>query len=165
MYRSAPLVKLMVAEKGHAEHSGEATRESVDRLSEAIKREVELLEGAIRQQLKDVEELRELDELLRSVPGVGPAVSAGVMVHLPELGKVSKGEIAALAGPAPYNHDSGAKRGQRSIRAGRTPVRSLLYMAALVATRSPTEVVSQRPARRTDTTTQSGRVRGSGARA
>lgn len=133
--RRSQLVKLMVAETSHAEHSDATTLQSVRRLSRALEGEIERLEKAIRALLRKVAELRELDELLQSVPGVGPAISAGVLVHLPELGRVSKREIAALAGLAPYNNDSGTKRGQRSIRAGRTPVRSLLYMAALVATR------------------------------
>jgi len=133
--RRAQLVKLLVAETSHREHGDPKTMASVRRISRALKGEIELLEKAIKALLRKVEELRELDELLQSVPGVGPTISAGVMVHLPELGQVSKQEIAALAGLAPYNHDSGAKRGQRSIRAGRTPVRSLLYMAALVGTR------------------------------
>lgn len=133
--RRSQLVKLLVAETSHGEHSDPTTLQSVRRLSRVLEVEIKRLEKQIRQLLARVLELRELDSLLQSVPGVGPAISAGVLVHLPELGQVSKGQIAALAGLAPYNHDSGTKRGQRCIRAGRTPVRSLLYMAALVATR------------------------------
>lgn len=133
--RRGQLVKLLQAEKNHEEHSDKATQRSVQRLSRALEKEICRLEGQVQQLLRRVPELRELDGLLQSVPGVGPAVSAGVIVYLPELGKVNKGQIAALSGLAPYNQDSGTKRGQRCIRAGRTPVRSLLYMAALVATR------------------------------
>lgn len=133
--RRSQLVRLQVAERNHAEHADKDMLKSVQRVRRTLEREVQKLEAMIAEQLRQVAELRELDALLQSVPGVGPAVSAGVLVHLPELGRVSKGEIAALAGLAPYNHDSGTMRGQRAIRAGRTPVRSLLYMAALVAAR------------------------------
>jgi transposase len=72
---------------------------------------------------------------LLAVPGIG-AVSAAVLIaELPELGKVSPGQIAALVGVAPMNHDSGAMRGQRHIRGGRKSVRCVLYMATLTAIR------------------------------
>jgi transposase len=80
-------------------------------------------------------ELREKAERLRTVPGVGPITAASLLVDLPELGRLKKGEIAALAGVAPMAHDSGTHRGTRRIVAGRASVRSALYMAALVATR------------------------------
>jgi transposase len=134
--RRAQLVKLLRAETNHAEHCTVAeASESIARVREALKREVRELDGAIKKLLGVVEELREASRVLQSVPGVGPTVAAGVLVHLPELGRVAKSEIAALAGLAPYARESGIAKGHRSIRAGRTPVRALLYMAALVASR------------------------------
>src|SRR5262249_30898184 len=85
--------------------------------------------------LKTAPELAEQSRRLQTVPGVGPVVATGLLVALPELGRLSKTEVAALSGLAPYNQDSGAQKGKRAIRAGRSPVRSLLYMAALVASR------------------------------
>ena len=71
-----------------------------------------------------------------SVPGVGPVVGATLLADLPELGTLTRQQLAALVGVAPLNHDSGARRGTRSCWGGRTHVRSALFMGALVATRS-----------------------------
>jgi transposase len=76
---------------------------------------------------------KEKDELLQSVPGVGPVTSATVLGMLPELGQLNRQEIAALVGVAPLNKDSGKKRGRRRVYGGRADVRSVLYMAALAA--------------------------------
>ena len=80
-------------------------------------------------------DLREKAERLRTVPGVGPMTAASLLVDLPELGRLNRGEIAALAGVAPMAHDSGTHRGIRRITAGRASVRCALYMSALVASR------------------------------
>lgn len=75
------------------------------------------------------------DDLLQSMPGIGPVVSATLVAELPELGQVSPQEIAALVGVAPFNCDSGQRRGQRAIWGGRASVRRALYMATLGAVR------------------------------
>jgi Transposase IS116/IS110/IS902 family len=75
------------------------------------------------------------ENLLRSVPGIGPIVARTLLAELPELGTLDRRTIAALVGVAPMNQDSGQGRGQRRIVGGRTAVRNALYMAALVATR------------------------------
>ena len=75
------------------------------------------------------------DNLAQSVPGVGPVLSATLIADLPELGTLNRKEIAALAGVAPYNHDSGTIHHKRRVWGGRTALRPSLYMAALVATR------------------------------
>jgi transposase len=78
---------------------------------------------------------RERDELLRSIPGVGPVVSRTPLAALPELGSADGGRPAALAGLAPFARDSGPRRGPRSVRGGRPEVRRVLYPAALSAAR------------------------------
>jgi transposase len=78
---------------------------------------------------------RAKDELLRSIKGVGPALSRTLLAALPELGALTRQEVAALAGLAPLNRDSGRRKGTRCIGGGRAEVRSLLYMAALSAAR------------------------------
>ena len=75
------------------------------------------------------------EDLLKSVPGVGPVLSSTLLTHLPELGRLNRGQIAALVGVAPLNRDSGAFRGRRSVWGGRATVRLTLYMATLTATR------------------------------
>jgi transposase len=75
------------------------------------------------------------DTQLRSVPGVGPGLSRTLLAALPELGQLNAKQLAALVGVAPLNRDSGTWRGRRSIWGGRAPVRAMLYMATLTATR------------------------------
>ena len=65
------------------------------------------------------------------MPGVGPVLCATLLAELPELGKLDRREVAKLAGVAPLNHDSGRRRGQRTVWGGRAPVRTALYMATL----------------------------------
>lgn len=78
---------------------------------------------------------RERDDLLRSVPGVGPVLSLTLLAQLPELGQLNRREIAKLVGVAPFNWDSGQWRGSRHIWGGRATVRSPLFMATLCAIR------------------------------
>ncbi|HUQ46231.1 MAG TPA: IS110 family transposase [Gemmatimonadaceae bacterium] len=78
---------------------------------------------------------RERDDLLRSVPGIGPVVARTLLAELPELGRLDRRAIAKLVGVAPLNRDSGSWRGRRTIHGGRASVRAAIYMAALVASR------------------------------
>ena len=78
---------------------------------------------------------REKDDILRSVPGVGEQLSLALLSQLPELGTLSRRQIAALVGVAPFNHDSGMMRGKRQIWGGRARLRAVLYMGAMVASR------------------------------
>jgi transposase len=78
---------------------------------------------------------REKDDLLRSVPGVGPVLSLTLLAELPELGRLTRREIAKLVGVAPLSRDSGTLRGRRFVQGGRAGVRAVLYMGALVATK------------------------------
>ena len=78
---------------------------------------------------------REKDDLLRTVPGVGEQLSLTLLANLPELGTLNRRQIAALVGVAPYNRDSGTLRGKRAVWGGRSRVRAVLYMGALVASR------------------------------
>lgn len=97
--------------------------------------ELTRLEQDLDQTLRQSPLWRQQEDLLRSVPGIGPAVSATLLAELPELGTLTRTQLAALVGVAPLNRDSGAWRGQRTIWGGRAQVRAALYMAAMVATR------------------------------
>ena len=77
----------------------------------------------------------EKDELLQSVPGVGPVLTSTLLANLPELGMLTHTQIAALVGVAPLNRDSGTLRGRRTVWGGRALVRAVLYMSAIVAAR------------------------------
>lgn len=89
----------------------------------------------IRRLIQDSPVWREKENLLQSVPGIGPVLSSTLLAELPELGALNRKQVAALAGVAPFNRDSGKLRGKRIIWGGRAKVRSPLYMSTLVATR------------------------------
>jgi transposase len=93
------------------------------------------LARAIEAAIEASEPIAAQSAVLRSMPGVGPAVSAGLLAWLPELGQLNAAKVAALVGVAPYDDDSGQRSGKRHISGGRMAVRNLLYMAALVASR------------------------------
>lgn len=134
--RRAQLVEQEVLEINHSEHgSSKTVMGSVKRMRATLRREIRRLDALIKNLISKTPALHSRSRRLQTVPGVGPVVAAGLLVSLPELGRLSKGQVSALCGLAPYNTDSGAHRGKRAIRAGRSPVRRLLYMAALVASR------------------------------
>jgi transposase len=112
-----------------------AARHSIEKTLRFLDRQVAELDQAIAQLIDADDEWRAKRDIVQSVPGVGPATGAALIAELPELGRLNRQEIAALAGVAPFNHDSGQHRGQRRIRGGRTALRKSLYMAALVAKR------------------------------
>lgn len=100
-----------------------------------LKGRVSRIDSDITRTLQECSFWKEQDQIIRSVPGVGPVLSSTLIAHLPELGKLNRRQIALLVGVAPINHDSGRYRGSRRIWGGRGRVRSALYMAALVASR------------------------------
>ena len=100
-----------------------------------LEQELSDLDKGLRQTLRQSPVWREKDDLLRTVPGVGEQLSLTLLANLPELGTLNRREIAALVGVAPYNRDSGTRRGKRAVWGGRSRVRAVLYMGALVATR------------------------------
>ena len=85
---------------------------------------------------------RAKEELLRSVPGVGPVSARTLLAELPELGSLTRRQAAALVGVAPFNHDSGRMRGKRAIGGGRAALRACLYMAAVAAVRAGNPAVA-----------------------
>jgi transposase len=110
------------------------------RLQRHLDAHIAWLEAALRRLDHDLTTLvrstpiwREADDLLRSVPGIGPVTACTLIADLPELGRLDRRRIAALAGLAPFARDSGTFRGRRMIAGGRAPVRRVLYMATLAA--------------------------------
>ena len=100
-----------------------------------LEQELSDLDKGLRQTLRRSPVWREKDDLLRTVPGAGEQISLTLPANLPELGTLNRRQIAALVGVAPYNRDSGALRGKRAVWGGRSRVRAVLYMGALVASR------------------------------
>lgn len=100
-----------------------------------LEHELEEADTGLGQMVRETSVWRERDDLLRSVPGVGPVLSLTLLAELPELGKLSRREIAKLVGVAPLSRDSGTLRGHRTVYGGRASVRGVLYMGALAATK------------------------------
>ncbi len=110
------------------------------RLQRHLEAHIAWLEEALRRLDLDLTTLvrstpawREADDLLRSVPGIGPVTACTLIADMPELGRLDRRRIAALAGLAPFARDSGAFRGRRMITGGRPHIRRVLYMATLSA--------------------------------
>jgi transposase len=110
-------------------------RKSIQAVIQVLDKQVAKLDKQIARIIADDTDLSGKDGILRSLPGVGPVVSATLLALMPELGNLNRKQISALAGVAPYNHDSGKFKGKRAIFGGRAAVRSVLYMAAVTARR------------------------------
>lgn len=105
----------------------------IDNHIESLKKQKALMEKKIKEIIKEDPELFQKFNLLLSFKGIGTQTAACLLAELPELGRLSRNEIAALAGLAPFNNDSGRKMGARRIIGGRFDVRRMLYMASVVA--------------------------------
>lgn len=109
--------------------------EDIDEHLSFLNERIKELDLRLREATEKDAGMSEQSKRLRSVPGVGPVLATTLLAELPELGKASPKEIAALVGLAPFNHDSGKHKGTRKIRGGRTLVRTILYCATAVAVR------------------------------
>jgi len=138
--RRDQLVAMRQQERVRRMEAAEATiRAGLDAHLAWLDQAIVEVEAAIRDLVQASSGLAQAETLLRSAPGIGQVAAAILIGLLPELGRRSSKQIAMLAGLAPVNHDSGSRRGQRSIQGGRRRVRQALYMAAVVnlRTRSP----------------------------
>jgi transposase len=115
---------------------------SLKEVSQLLKRQIRTLESLkatlaakTRRQIEAHADLRERYRLLLSLPGVGPITAMGLVIRMPELGRMKRGQAAALLGVAPFDRDSGQFKGQRFIGGGRKRPRRLVYLAALAAKR------------------------------
>lgn len=134
--RRRQLVAMRAAESVRLHQaSGKAVVASLEKHLRQLSAQVHDLDGRIAKMVEDDDDWRGKAALLRSVPGVGPATAATLVAELPELGSASRQQIAALAGVAPFDDDSGKWRGRRHCSGGRASVRCVLYMAALTARR------------------------------
>jgi len=133
--RRRQIINMITAEKNRLSTAGETVKPGISAHINWLEKELNEINRNIKQKVKDSPIWREKDELLQSVPGVGPNLSATILAELPELGTLNRKQIAALVGVAPLNRDSGTLRGKRTTWGGRATVRTALYMATLVATR------------------------------
>jgi transposase len=133
--RRRQLVDMLTAEKNRLGQARGQVRAQIRTHITWLERQVTRVDTDISTLIRQSPLWRERDELLQSAPGVGPVFSTTLLGELPELGTLSRQQIAALVGVAPLNHDSGTLRGLRTCWGGRASVRAVLYMATLVATR------------------------------
>lgn len=128
------LLNLRTELQNRGEHSvPEVVQKMHSRLLKKIAVELALLEAAIAATVKATAHFAEIAEIIESVPGLSTITSAGLIAAMPELGQVSHKVAAALLGVAPYDDDSGKRRGERQIKGGRRKLRNLFYMACLGA--------------------------------
>jgi transposase len=137
--RRRQLLEMLHAERNRL---GQVVGRGQRAVAKSLKAHIAYLERELRTADTDLGEMirasaawRETDDLLRSVPGVGRVLSLTLLAELPELGRLSRREIAKLVGVAPLSRDSGTLRGRRFVQGGRASVRAVLYMGALVASR------------------------------
>ena len=133
--RRHQVMTMLVSEKNRLGSAIGAVSPRIEAHIAWLEQELSDLDKGLRQTLRQSPVWREKDDLLRTVPGVGELLSLTLLANLPELGTLNRREIAALVGVAPYNRDSGTRRGKRAVWGGRSRVRAVLYMGALVATR------------------------------
>ena len=135
--RRDQLVEVKAREWRHlSEAFDPAIIEDIKAVIAILDKRIKSLEADIARQMRSIDDLAEQADRLVSAPGVGTITALTLIAHMPELGQTSPKAIASLAGLAPFNNDSGARRGKRAIRGGRPRVRKALYMAALGAIRA-----------------------------
>ena len=137
--RRRQLLEMLTAERnrlGQALGAGKRpVKKSLKAHIEFLERELRVADTELGRMVRESPVWREREDLLRTVPGVGPVLSLTILAELPELGRLSRREIAKLVGVAPLARESGTYRGKRYVHGGRAPLRAVLYMAALVGTR------------------------------
>jgi transposase len=129
--RRRQLGNMLKTEKNRLRTAYLEMKSSIRTVIACLEAEVKRLDDEICEFMKQHEDFKEQQKLLRTAKSIGPVTSATLLADLPELGKLDRKQIAALVGVAPMNHDSGKKRGYRKTKGGRPEIRSVLYMAAL----------------------------------
>lgn len=133
--RRKQVLDMLVAEQNRLENADRDVRPYIQDSLTMLQSQLDELDKAIQSHIDQTPDLKKRRDLLTTVPGVGKVTASTLTAQLPELGSCDRKQIAALVGVAPFSHDSGKMRGRRFIRGGRPPIRSVLYMAALSATR------------------------------
>jgi transposase len=135
MVRRRQVLDLIVDEQNHLASTRLSLRQRIEEHLVWLQEELDHLDRAIEAMIQCIPAFHEKETLLRSAKGVGPVLSAKLLSGLPELGQLNRKKIAALVGVAPFNDDSGHRRGKRRIKGGRADVRKVLYMATVAAVR------------------------------
>ncbi len=141
--RRRQIIEMSVAERQRlGQAASAALKQSIQRLIKALQHELRELDREIGDTVKRTPAWREKENLLRSVPGIGPVISRTLIAAMPELGQLDRRQVASLAGVAPFTRESGKWKGKTFIGGGRSDVRQMLYMGALTATRHNPELAA-----------------------
>jgi transposase len=135
LQRRRQLIEMHVAEQNRLETAPRVVAKQLREHLRWLEKRIADADKELRQRLARTAVWREQDELVQSVPGVGPVMSLTLLASLSELGRLNRKQIAALVGVAPYARDSGRRRGRRHTAGGRRVVRTVLYMATRSAVR------------------------------
>jgi transposase len=133
--RRRQLLEMLKAEQQRVANAPSVVRDNIKRSIGYLKQLLADTDAALSSAIRTSPVWREHEHLLRSVPGIGTVTITTLLACLPELGQLGGKQISKLVGVAPLNQDSGQWRGVRRVWGGRAPVRAVLYMATLVATR------------------------------
>ena len=133
--RRRQIIQMIVAERAREKRASARARKSIVRLLKTLQSELSALDADIDESVRGSAVWREKEDLLASVPGVGPTIARTMLAELPELGSLDRRQIAALAGLAPFTRQSGKWRGKSFIGGGRASVRAILFMGAMTAMR------------------------------
>jgi transposase len=133
--RRRQLLEMLHAEEQRLAMAPRPVRPQIQQHIEWLRAQGRATNDQLQTQIRSSSVWREHEDLLRSVPGVGPVLATTLLADLPELGRLNRKQIAALVGVAPLNRDSGQYRGRRRTWGGRAPVRATLYMAAVASLR------------------------------
>jgi transposase len=133
--RRRQLLERLLAEEQRLAIAVRGLRAPIQQHVEWLRRQMRDIDTELQGLIRQSPVWREQENLLRTVPGVGPVLATTLLADLPELGRLNRKQIAALVGVAPLNWDSGQQRGARHIWGGRAPVRTALYMATVSAVR------------------------------
>jgi transposase len=133
---------MLVAERNRRHAADPSLRERIDAHLRWLEEALDGIERDLDAAVRESPVWRAREELLRSVPGVGPVSARTLLAELPELGSLTRRQAAALVGVAPFNHDSGRMRGKRAVGGGRAALRACLYMAAVAAVRAGNPAVA-----------------------
>ena len=133
--RRRQIIDMIVAEKNRLETARQPIRGQIVQHIKWLEKRLLSIDKDLNQRIQSSPTWKAKDDLLQSVPSIGPVGSSSLLIQVPELGDLHRRQIAALVGVAPMNQDSGRFHGRRSVQGGRASVRSTLYMCTLVAIR------------------------------
>ena len=129
--RRRQLIEMQTMEKNRSQIMPKSITSSIKPILTAIKNQLDKIDGKLQKLIESSDEYNSKNEIIQSVPGVGKVVAFSLLSDMPELGYISNKQAASLVGVAPFNRESGAYKGKRMIRGGRSQIRTAMFMAMM----------------------------------